>query len=268
MENSEYIKYLTFAKEIAFEAGKIISRERNKSSFSLDYKNNVELVTTADIASEKFIIDTVRSTYPEHSILSEESYNNITFDSIHNNFLWIIDPIDGTVNYANNLPQVTISIALSENRKVVAGVVYSPFLNEMFYAVKGKGAFLNNKKIKTPKGISIKNALIGTGFSYNKQERILQLEYLKKVLQNCQDIRRLGSAALDLCYVAMGRLNGYYENVKSWDMAAGALIAKEAGATVGHMGKVPDNTPGDLYGEGLVAAADDIYDKLLKILNS
>ena len=141
-----------------------------------------------------------------------------------------------------------------------------PFQDEMFYAVKEKGAYLNDQKIRVAENIEIQNALIGTGFSYKKEEREEQLQLLRKILMHCQDIRRIGSAALDLCYVAIGRLAGYYESIKSWDMAAGTLIASEAGARVGHLYKVPNGVPRDLYGEGLVVASPKIYEELVKIL--
>ena len=268
MDSLDYKEALAFAKKIALGAGKIVRNERNANALTKVYKDSVELVTSADIAADKYITDKIIKKYPGHKIFSEEMYSFISLDELRNNCVWIVDPIDGTLNYANNHLQVAISIALAVNGEVVAGVVYSPFQNEMFSAVKDCGAYLNDQKIKVAEGVLIKHALIGTGFSYKKQERAKQIEYLTKILEHCQDIRRIGAAALDLCYVAIGRLAGYYESIKSWDMAAGTLIAKEAGARVGYLNGIPKGVPADIYGEGLVVASPDIYEELMKILKS
>ena len=268
MEKINYAEVLEFAKKLAVGAGKIIIREREKDTFEKVYKNNIELVTSADIAVDKYISDKIKNRFPEHRILSEEMHSFISLEDLRSNCVWVIDPIDGTMNYANKHLQVAVSIALSINGEVVVGVVYSPFQGEMFYALKEGGAFLNDQPIKVAEDVLIKNALIGTGFSYKKEERAKQIEYLTKILEHCQDVRRVGSAALDICYVAIGRLAGYYESIKTWDMAAGTLVAKEAGARVGFMYKVPPGVPSDLYAEGLVVASPAIYDELMNILKS
>jgi myo-inositol-1(or 4)-monophosphatase len=268
MNTIDYTEALEVAKTLAIGAGEIVRNERKANTYKKEYKDNIELVTSADIAADKYITDGIKKNYPYHKIFSEEMYSFISLEDLRSNYVWIVDPIDGTLNYANNHLQVAISIALSVNGEVVAGVVYSPFQDEMFYASKGGGAFLNDQKIQVAEGVLIKHALIGTGFSYKKQERVKQIEYLTKILEHCQDIRRIGAAALDLCYVAIGRLAGYYESIKSWDMAAGTLIAREAGARVGYLNGVPKGVPCDLYGEGLVVASPDIYEELMKILKS
>ena len=268
MTNLQYTEILEFTKTLAENAGELIKKIRTENSFKKEYKNSIELVTSADIASDKYITGEIKKRFAKHKILSEELHNTISENDLNNSSLWIIDPIDGTVNYANNHMEVAISIAYAEKGEVKVGVVHIPFMNEMFTAVKGGGAYLNGKPIKVNNKKDLERSLIATGFSYLKNDRIVQLEQVKKVLMTCQDIRRHGAAAIDLCYVACGRVAGYYETVKCWDMAAGALIAKEAGAKVGHNSPVPPSIPKDLWGSDLVAATPEIYEKLSNLIKA
>lgn len=267
MKNSEFNELLSFAKNLAEKAGEIISKERKRNTFTQDYKNGIELVTSVDIITDKFITKEILKNYPEHIILSEELHKSISEDKIIDNIVWIVDPIDGTVNYSLGHTQVAVSIAVAVNGQVVVGVVHAPFQNETFYAVKNSGACLNGSKIHIKDGVPFENAVIGTGFSYSKLERELQIKFSNAILRNCGDIRRLGSAALDLCWVACGRLSGYFESVKSWDMAAGALIAKESGAIVDHFID-SDLVVDDLNGVGLIASSPDIFSELLRLLKN
>ncbi|MGK0291366.1 MAG: myo-inositol-1(or 4)-monophosphatase [bacterium] len=266
MDSINLDEILEFAKNIAKKAGEIIIQEREKNELVLAYKDQIELVTSADLKSDQLIRESIQTKYPSHTILSEESSPDFSSPEKLKNLLWVIDPIDGTINYASNHQQVGISIAFAINGVVQVAVVYSPFQEELFFAVKGKGAFLNQKQIQVNSNAVLKKSLIGTGFPYERDNIDILIRRVKTVLLNCQDIRRVGSAALDLCWVAMGRLNGYYETVKPWDLAAGCLIAKEAGAMVGHLQPIPEFFPEDLFSEELVVAAPAIYDDLYQLL--
>jgi myo-inositol-1(or 4)-monophosphatase len=200
-------------------------------------KGAIDLLTEADLASEKRIIQKILDQFPEHSFLAEESSPLIN-DS---KYQWIIDPIDGTTNFAHALNHYAISIAFAVEGKIMVGVVFNPGSNELFTAVSGQGAFLNDQPIEVSDATLVSESLLATGFPYNFKEI---LEPLMTRFKNClmasQGIRRFGSAALDLCYVACGRFDGYFEqNLKPWDTAAGYLIAEEAGARVTDFSNAP-----------------------------
>ena len=263
-----YDMILDFAIDLASRTGKLIKKQRDLNQYSFEYKDNNELVTSADIAADNLINSAIKKTFPGHAVFSEESSPNFLYENGYSKPLWIIDPIDGTVNYAHNQNQVSVSIAFAENGIVKMGVVHAPFQNETFSAIRGKGASLNGKSIYCSSNSNLKTAIIGTGFPYDKSNIELLIRRLRAVLANFQDVRRLGSAALDICWVACGRLEGYYETIKPWDLAAGYLIAREAGCTVGHLNKSLNSIPADLLGEDLVVAAPEIYSNLTKILNN
>jgi len=223
--------FLEFAIKIAKEAGHIqMSYFGNISS--LEKKStNIDLVTNADIESEKYIINQIRTTYPNHSILSEEA-GNLSTDS---EYLWVIDPLDGTTNFAHNLPIFAVSIGLvKKGVKTLCGVVYNPAADKCFYAEESKGAFLDGKIIKCTSSNTLSDSLLVTGFPYLHDKRYdISFEIFKEFYDKTRGMRRLGSASLDLCFVAMGRFDGYYEyELKAWDICAGSLIANEAGAKV------------------------------------
>ncbi len=197
---------------------------------SVRKKGAIDLVTEADLASEQIIIKTLHSRFPEHSILSEESGWNAGSDE----HCWIIDPLDGTTNYANGLALYSVSIAFAIGKRTVFGIVLNPETQEMFTAVEGRGAFLNSRSICVSKKETVSESLLVTGFPYDLQN---DFDGIMRRLSNCvrssRGVRRLGSAALDLCFVACGRFEGFWEQyLHPWDMAAGALIAAEAGATI------------------------------------
>jgi myo-inositol-1(or 4)-monophosphatase len=224
----EYVKNVGVGA--AYAGAKVLNSYLGKLT-SVHKKGPSDLVTQADIESEKQIIDILRYRFPDHQILAEESGLSRTNDS---GCLWIIDPLDGTTNFAHQLPFFSISIAFAFNGEVVVGVVLNPVSGELFSAVKGNGAALNGHVIQVTHQEKISECLLVTGFPYDKDK---ELKPLMARFENClkaaRGIRRLGSAALDLCFVACGRFDGFWEeNLKPWDTAAGTLIAREAGARV------------------------------------
>jgi myo-inositol-1(or 4)-monophosphatase len=264
--DAESQNLLHFAQDLAQRAGELIARERAGQDLELSYKCDVELLTSADLKADRLIHQEVARAHPSHQILSEESSPDFSNADILQAPLWIIDPIDGTVNFAYNQHQVGVSIAFAQEGKVQLGVVYCPFLGELFSARRGAGARLNGKPIRASDCRQLHRALIGTGFPYDRDERDKLVARLRQVLLHCRDVRRVGSAAADICWVAMGRLDGFYESLKPWDLAAAALIAREAGALVGHLRAVPEGMPPELCGQDLVVAAPGIYQALIELL--
>jgi myo-inositol-1(or 4)-monophosphatase len=198
-----------------------------KQDLKIEYKSHSsDLVTNIDKQSEKLIIDHIKNSYSEHSILCEESGKKYQND---HDYEWIIDPLDGTNNYAHGLPFFSISVALAYKKKEVLGVVYVPFFNECYWAVKDSGSFCNDKQIKVNPQKDLKKAVVCTGFPYDINHPNNNIENVKKILGKSQGIRRFGSAAYDLCLVAAGHLNAYWElNLNLWDIAAGRFIVEQA----------------------------------------
>jgi myo-inositol-1(or 4)-monophosphatase len=257
-----------FTRSLAESAGSLIKLERAAlDSLETSYKDGVELVTHADVKAEQYICDAISKAYPGHRILAEESAPDMRDLSSYLGPLWIIDPIDGTVNYAHGHYQSAVSIAYAEDGLVQCGVVCNPFVEETFHAVKGQGAYLNDKAIKVANKTELKRAIIATGFPYIKGDMTPLVRRLALVLQECADIRRLGSAALDICWVAMGRLDGYYENLSVWDFAAAQLIAKEAGARYGHFKPVPEGVSEEFHHQNILVANSALYPALHELLN-
>jgi myo-inositol-1(or 4)-monophosphatase len=258
----------------AAERASAIAREQRASlSVSVSFKGDRNLVTTADIACEKVIIDTIREAFPDHQILAEESAQSTPTDAYAHGPVWVIDPIDGTTNYAHGHFQVGISIGCAIDGIAHAGVVAAPFLHEVFTATKGGGAFCNGQRISISGVDSIPDALIATGFPYDRSNAPAISARLERILRQCRDIRRLGAASLDLCWVACGRLDAYYEEcLNPWDCLAGGLIAREAGAAIGRFPYENDaqrNTakyPGDLYVDNIVVASPKLLDTLISAL--
>jgi myo-inositol-1(or 4)-monophosphatase len=226
MDFEPYLQVATYAAE---KSARILRRRFGNIS-QVHKKAAEEIVTEADTESEKEIISTIRSNFPEHGILSEEC----GLKAAESDYKWIIDPLDGTVNFAHQVPICCISIALAIQDAIVLGIVFNPLNGEFFSAVKGRGAQLNGKPIQVSSVSTLKDSLLVTGFAYNLKETFQPvIARYGNCLMAAQGVRRLGSAALDLCYVACGRFEGYWEqNLKSWDTAAGSLIAAEAGGTV------------------------------------
>jgi myo-inositol-1(or 4)-monophosphatase len=213
----------------AYTGGKILNDHFGRS-LQITKKGPIDLVTQADIASEKAIIATIREAFPDHAILAEESGTT----NENRDDLWIVDPLDGTTNFAHGLPVYSISIAFVHHNEIVMGIVFNPQNGEFFSAVKGSGAFLNSHPIQVSSQRTVTDSLLVTGFPYLIRERTDTIMMrLTQCLKAAQGVRRLGSAALDLCYVSCGRFDGFWEeDLKPWDVAAGTLIVQEAGGRV------------------------------------
>ena len=248
------------AIEAAREAGKY-ALERIGNLGKIEHKEGISnLVTDVDRRCERIIIDRIKKEFPSHSILAEESGEKTEDET----FRWIIDPLDGTTNYSHGLPVFCISIGVLSGGSVKVGVVYVPTMNELFVAEEGKGAFLNGEAIKVSKQESVQDSLIATGFAYSAAGKRENLEYFQKMLESAQAVRRLGSAAIDLCYVACGRFDGFWElGLNPWDTAAGQLIVTEAGGKV----TLLDGKPFDIYQKTVVATNSKIHKELLTLLN-
>jgi myo-inositol-1(or 4)-monophosphatase len=253
---------------IARLAGTKIKKLRDSDALTEDMKGGVELVTNADLISNEIIKSEVRKLYPHHRFLSEEDTDR-NYDIMKPT--WIIDPIDGTVNYANGHQMAAISIAYAENNAVRAGVVYNPFMDEMFYAAENTGALLNGRPIRVKDASVLKRCLVATGFPYvrSKEDTRDMFARMERLLPNIGDFRRLGSAALDICWVACGRLQCYYEaQLNPWDVAAARLIAKEAGASAGYFKDPDDMTPDDIRCNNIIVSSPKVFEELKKLLVS
>ena len=249
---------------IARQAGAKIKALRDEGALTEDMKYGVELVTNADLISNDLIKNEIHKLWPDHVFLSEEDAERVeTLDQP----TWVIDPIDGTVNYANGHFMAAVSIAYAEGRKVRAGVVYNPFLDELFCAATGAGAYLNDKRIWVKDTDDLGTCLVATGFPYVKDDVKTLAKRIERILPHIRDIRRLGSAALDICWVACGRLQGFYEaRLSPWDIAAAKLIAREAGATVGYFRETHDGIPESIRSDHLIITSPKIFDALRELL--
>jgi len=246
----------------ATHAGAKVLQEYFHKEFKITHKEGINnLVTEADHAAEKAIIDIIKSDYPDHYILSEEA-GELAMDS---SFKWIIDPIDGTVNFANGIPLCCVSIGVEQDGEMILGAVYNPFMNEFFFAQKGFGATLNENKISVSDKTEVIKSCMVTGFPYTYLDAPNgPLQIFEKFIRKGIPVRRLGSAAIDLCWVAAGRFDGFYEhNLQAWDSAAGFLIVEEAG------GKVTD-FKGDRYSPyqpHIIATNGKIHEELVLAVN-
>jgi len=246
----------------AVEAGAKVMQQYFQGEFIISNKEGVNnLVTEADHASEKAIFEVIRNDYPDHFLLSEEA-GEIVMDSTYK---WIIDPIDGTVNFAHGLPLCCVSVGLEQEGEIILGAVYNPFINEFFFAQRGFGATLNDKRIRVSGEMEVGRACLVTGFPYTFLDQPNgPLEVFSRLIRKGVPVRRLGSAAIDLCWVAAGRFDGFYEHkLQAWDSAAGFLIVEEAGGRVSDFsGK--RYSP---YQPHIVATNGKIHDELLSWIN-
>jgi len=251
---------LADVEHLARQAGLILSDGYEKDH-QVNYKGIVDPVTEVDHASEKFLIDEISRLFPGHSFLAEESGASIT----QTEHLWIIDPLDGTVNYAHSLPMFCVSIAYSFRGQVLIGAVFDPMRDELFSAERGVGSWLNGHPIKVTNVDQLEKSLMATGFPYDSWFAIpSNFEYFERLGRLTQGVRRLGSAAIDLCYVAAGRLDGFWEiTTKAWDIAAAGLIAEQAGAKVTNIKGEDDYLKSP---QSLVAANPSLHPKLLEQL--
>ncbi len=253
--------YKKIAVEAALKSGEFIKSSLGRIK-NISYKGVRNIVTDVDKKAEKIIIGKIFSAFPDHSVLSEEMGAKNTISS----FKWLIDPLDGTTNFAHAFPFFSVSIALEEEGEVILGVVYEPVRNELFYAEKGRGAYLNNKRISVSKTKKLIDAFLATGFSYRLQEaKHNNVDYFNRFLMRSMAIRRAGSAALDFCYVACGRFDGYWElDLNPWDCAAGTLIVREAAGTVTKL----DGSEYSHYDKEVLATNGVIHKKMVRELVS
>lgn len=257
-----YNDILQIGKEVSLKAGKLL-KEGFGTNFRISSKKRInDLVTEYDHKAEDLIINSLRKIDSGFSFLAEEGGNqgNICKDKIN----WIIDPLDGTVNFAHNIPIFSVSIAAELNSEIIAGVVYNPVSNEMFYASKNNGAFYNDEKINVSKSNHLKSSLLVTGFPYNVVENPCHtIDLFVKIVQKGIPIRRLGSAALDLAYVAAGRFDGFWEiGLKPWDVAAGVILVSEANGTVTQF----DKNHYSIYNNTILATNGLIHNEISDVL--
>jgi myo-inositol-1(or 4)-monophosphatase len=259
---------LALAKELALQAGVRMREFRASGAFEVSLKKPLDLVTTADLECDRIIKEGVTRRFPEHLIFSEESSPETAPKLVSSGCSWIVDPIDGTVNFASGHPSVGVSIGFAINGKVEAGVVYAPFYEELFSARRGCGAFLNDKRITCRDRSDLKRSLVATGFPADRSELKKLVHRVELVLGACQDIRRLGAASIDVAWIAAGRHEAYYESVHPWDIAAAGLIAREAGVRTGVIVGSERNRglPEDLWCGEYIAAVPGIYDQLQQLL--
>lgn len=262
--------FLNIAVKAARRAGSVINRAAlDGSPLEVRAKQANDFVTQVDRAAENAAIDVIRRAYPDHGILAEESGDSGSAAAERgkepkSDTRWIIDPLDGTTNFIHGFPQYCVSIAVEQRGRVVHAVVYDPAKNELFTASRGRGAFLNDRRIRVTKCTQLRNALVGTGFPFKELSRLDQyLRQLEGIMRGTAGIRRAGAAALDLAYVACGRLDAFWEmGLAPWDMAAGALLISEAGGLVGDLqGGSEFMASGDI-----AAATPKVFPELLAAL--
>ncbi len=250
---------LNIAIRAARKAGNVIAKGyERRDDLQTTLKSTNDYVTNIDKASEEAIIEVIRKSYSDHTIITEESG---ALEGKDSDIQWVIDPLDGTTNFVKGLPHFSVSIAIRVKGRTEVGVVYDPIRNELFTAVRGEGAKINDMRLRVENKRDLAGTVLTTGFPF-KQTRLMPMQFamMNNLIQDCADFRRMGSAALDLCYVAAGRVDGYFEvGVKAWDIAAGDLIVREAG------GLVCDFNGGHSYltSGHLVAAAPRIVKEIL-----
>lgn len=250
-------------RDVAVEAARIAGayqRYRFESPLKVDLKGDKDLVTEVDKESERLIVEHLRSRFPEHDLLAEEG----DYRRQGSSFRWIIDPVDGTTNYAHGFPWFCSSIALECDCDLLAAVIYNPIYDELFTATKGGGAFLNGRRLKVSASLPLKNTLLGTGFPYDcASDPANNFANFIAFQKAARGIRRAGAAALDLACVAAGRLDGFWElKLKPWDMAAGVLLVLEAGGMVTTF----DGSAYDVFNDRIVASNGLIHDEMTAML--
>jgi myo-inositol-1(or 4)-monophosphatase len=252
-------EYMVTARKAAVLAGQLL-RDNLGGKRTIAFKGDINLVTEMDTRAERVVVETLLHAFPDHGILSEEE---ATIEK-ESPFRWIIDPLDGTTNYAHGYPCFAVSLALESAGEVIAGVVYDPMREELFSAAKGQGAHLNGQRIKVSTTESLIQSLLATGFPYDRcTSEKNNLNYFNELLLASQEVRRDGSAALDLCSVAAGRFDGFWElKLKPWDVAAGSLIVREAGGTVSDFRGMRSS----IHDQEIVASNGMIHSKMLTIL--
>ena len=250
---------LNFAIRVAQEAGRLL-RDRVGTKIDVAHKGAINIVTDVDLASERLIREAIATQYPRHQVLAEEG----GLAESSSEYRWVIDPLDGTTNYAHGYPVFCVSIALEYQGETILGVVYDPMRDELFTAERGGGAVLNNRPVRVSTTASLMESLLSTGFPYDiRTSTLTNLDHWANFAMNAQALRRDGAAALDLCYVACGRYDGFWElNLSPWDMAAGGLIVTEAG------GRVSDFDGGEFssYKPEIIASNGLIHDRMVEVI--
>lgn len=258
----DFSSYLHKAKELALEAGKYLKDDLWRTR-TVEYKGEIDLVTDADRVAEKILIDGIKKVFPDHAVLAEESGEHKVEGASHN---WIVDPLDGTTNYAHHYPFFCVSLALEIEGRLTLAVVHDPMLEETFTAVQGGGAALNGRKITVSREGDLSKGFLSTGFPYDLRETEADnLDHFLKFMKRSLAVRRDGSAVLDLCYVACGRFDGFWEmKLSPWDVASGALMVMEAG------GRVSSFAGGelDIYTGEVVASNGFIHDGMIEVLGT
>jgi myo-inositol-1(or 4)-monophosphatase len=253
---------LNIAVKAARRAGSIITRaSEDIGSLTINDKGFNDFVTEVDLASEKEIIRVLKASYPDHAFLGEESGLSHQADNV-----WIIDPLDGTTNFLHGFPQYCVSIALEQKGEITQAVIYDPNRNDLFTATKGQGAYLNQRRMRVSNKSKLKESILGTGFPFRDFQHLpVYLKIFEDVVRGTSGVRRPGSAALDLAYVAAGWFDGFFEiNLSKWDIAAGGLLVTEAGGIVSDFSE----KDGWLESGNIVATTPKIYDPLIKIIQS
>jgi myo-inositol-1(or 4)-monophosphatase len=256
MSIPDLAELLSAAEEGARKAGRVLA-DRFEGQRTVEYKGRIDLVTDADKAAEAELIGYVHHRFPDHTILSEES----GLES-RGELRWFIDPLDGTTNYSHRVPHFCVSVAVQGSGELLAGAIYDPLRDELFSAARGQGATLNGSPLSVSSVQSIDRALLCTGFPYDVRERPeVPLGLFNRLIRHAQGVRRIGSAALDLAYVAAGRFDGFFEfGLKPWDIAAGALLVMEAGGSITRV----DGEPLDLAIGDVLACCPGIEEQLKK----
>ncbi len=257
---------LNFAIQTARDAGRILA-DRMGRALQVSNKGDIDLVTESDLASEKLIIERIKSHYPRHAILAEESGATEGIKTVtgQTDWRWIVDPLDGTTNYAHGYPCFCVSIALERAGSIEIGVIYDPTRDEVFAAERGQGATLNDRSIRVSAVDDLNAAMLCTGFPYDVRERPNFACHFANFTMEAQAVRRDGSAALDLAYLACGRFDGFWEDgLNAWDIAAGVLLIEEAGGRITDFSGAPLN----IYTPKVLASNGLIHDKMMQVLGT
>ena len=253
---------LNFAIQTARDAGQILA-ERFGRAIQVTHKGDIDIVTEADLAAERLIVERIRSYYPRHAILAEESGASLAINEQQSDFKWIVDPLDGTTNYAHGYPCFCVSIALEHQGRIELGVIYDPVRDEVFAAERGFGASLNGRSIRVSEIDDLNRAMLCTGFPYDVRERGDFARHFSNFIMHAQAVRRDGSAALDLAYVACGRFDGFWEEgLNPWDVAAGVLLIEEAGGRVSRY----DGSAFDIYTPPIMTSNGLVHEAMMEVL--
>jgi len=259
LKKTELKEHLAFAEGIALGAGRILIDGFSRAK-RVNYKGSINPVTQFDLRSEKFLISKISRQYPDHNVLAEEGGGR----ERKSPYRWVVDPLDGTVNYAHGFPVYCVSVGLQYEDDGVVGAVYDPEQREMFSAARGLGAFLGKKRIRVSSEKNLRRSLLATGFAYNVgTARKNNLGMFARMMKQAQAIRRLGSAALDMCWVAAGRLDGFWEYyLHPWDTAAAKVIVEEAGGRVTRI----DGRPFSIFDKDIMASNGNIHASMKRVL--